>query len=179
MFRDAEYITALVDNFFKQEEIIKRFEMIEENRISGWEIWLQIEFSYFLCKHSSKPEWYREQSYEYDRRQEKIKLRLKPDFLIRKSGWTKDQYMALEFKQDYQALPCFKKMSTDMDKYIKIRQSNNDLRSVWAVGIFHSENIEYVEKTLTDYMESQKMEMAYQDLVVYQIGETNYWVIIW
>ena len=84
MTKDQEYILDIAAKFFKEKEIKKKFQIIQSSNITGWEIWLQIEFAYFLNGFDGQPEWYREFSYEYDRRKEKIKLKLKPDFLIRK-----------------------------------------------------------------------------------------------
>lgn len=178
MNRDYDYILQLITGFFRTKDTVKRFQLIEQNSISGWEIWLQIEFANYLSELEVKPEWYREQSYEYDKRKEKLKLKLKPDFLIRKAGWAKDQYMALEFKQDFRALTCFKKMLDDMKKFEKIKLSNSDLRSVWAVGVFHSENEENIEKSIAKYLESLGNPFVYENLTLEKIGESNYWFIL-
>lgn len=76
MISDSAYILDILEQFFKDKEIKKKFQIIQNSNITGWEIWLQIEFAYFLNGLEGSPEWYRESSYEYDRRKEKIKLRL-------------------------------------------------------------------------------------------------------
>lgn len=72
MSKDHEYILDVVAKFFKEKEIKKKFQIIQDSNITGWEIWLQIEFAYFLNGFDDQPEWYREFSYEYDRRKEKL-----------------------------------------------------------------------------------------------------------
>ncbi|MEJ5034777.1 hypothetical protein WH243_16295 [Acinetobacter sp. MYb177] len=177
MSKDHEYILDVVAKFFKEKEIKKKFQIIQDSNITGWEIWLQIEFAYFLNGFDDQPEWYREFSYEYDRRKEKIKLKLKPDFLIRKKGWKLDEYMALEFKQDVKPVSCLKKMLLDLDKYTKVRKSNNNLRSIWTLGIFYAEDIDAVQdkfsKVLVDHG-YYKLE----NLVIEQINKTNYWFVL-
>lgn len=177
MSKDHEYILDVIAKFFKEKEIKKKFQIIQDSNITGWEIWLQIEFAYFLNGFDDQPEWYREFSYEYDRRKEKIKLKLKPDFLIRKKGWKLDEYMALEFKQDVKPVSCLKKMLLDLDKYTKVRKSNNNLRSIWTLGIFYAEDIDAVQdkfsKVLVDHG-YYKLE----NLVIEQINKTNYWFVL-
>lgn len=178
MSRDFEYIKELLNGFFDNEEIKERFGLIEKNGVTGWEIWLQIEFAHFLTKHESKPDWRREESYQYDKRKEKIKLKLRPDFLIRKKGWRKDEYMALEFKQNSQPRACLKNMLTDLEKYRKILQSHSDLRSIWTVGVFKTENIEDTQDNFSTFFIEQDSDYSVRDLTLSKIGDTSYWFVI-
>ena len=174
MTKDQEYILDIAAKFFKEKEIKKKFQIIQSSNITGWEIWLQIEFAYFLNGFDDQPEWYREFSYEYDRRKEKIKLKLKPDFLIRKKGWKLNEYMALEFKQDVKPVSCLKKMLLDLDKYSKVRKSNDDIRSVWTLGIFYAEDIGSIEDKFSKVLEEHGC-YTLADLTIGQIDKTNYW----
>ncbi|WP_151803058.1 hypothetical protein [Acinetobacter guillouiae] len=177
MSRDFEYILDIAAKFFKEKEIKKKFQIIQSSNITGWEIWLQIEFAYFLSGIDSPPEWYRESSFEYDRRKERIKLKLKPDFLIRKKGWKLDEYMALEFKQDVKPVSCLKKMLSDLDKYSKVRKSNNNLRSIWTLGIFYAEDIDEVQDKFSKVLEEQGV-YTLENLTITQIDKTNYWFVL-
>ncbi|MDR0235867.1 hypothetical protein [Acinetobacter sp.] len=177
MIRDSAYILDILENFFKDKEIKKKFQIIQSSNITGWEIWLQIEFAYFLNGLESSPEWYRESSYEYDRRKEKIKLKLKPDFLIRKKGWRLDEYMALEFKQDMKPVSCLKKMLVDLDKFSKVKKSNDNIRSVWTLGIFYTEDLGDVKAKFSKVLDEHggyKLE----NLTIAQINKTNYWFVL-
>ena len=177
MTKDQEYILDIAAKFFKEKEIKKKFQIIQSSNITGWEIWLQIEFAYFLNGFDDQPEWYREFSYEYDRRKEKIKLKLKPDFLIRKKGWKLDEYMALEFKQDVKPVSCLKKMLLDLDKYSKVRKSNDDIKSVWTLGIFYTEDIGSTEDKFSKVLEEHGCYKL-SNLTIGQIDKTNYWFVL-
>jgi hypothetical protein len=48
MISDSAYILDILEQFFKDKEIKKKFQIIQNSNITGWEIWLQIEFAYFL-----------------------------------------------------------------------------------------------------------------------------------
>ncbi|MCJ8146398.1 hypothetical protein MKI79_05720 [Acinetobacter sp. A3.8] len=175
MDRDLDYIKLLLNDFFNDKLMVEKFELIQKNHVTGWEIWLQIEFAHFLAKHSSSPEWYREESYEYDKRKEKIKLKLRPDFLVRKKGWRINEYMALEFKQNVQPRACLNNMITDLNKYSKIRGSNNDLRSVWTVGVFKTDDIDSTQDHFEKYFSEKDSEFNISDLTISKIANTEYW----
>ncbi|OTA21158.1 hypothetical protein Xbed_00809 [Xenorhabdus beddingii] len=105
--RDFEHLNVLLDNFFSSDEICNRFHLIEQGNITGWEIWLQVEFSYMLSQ--TEHEWWREFAFKYDNRKIKGKKYLRPDFLLRKKGWALDTYMIVEFKQHANPKSCIKK----------------------------------------------------------------------
>ncbi len=81
---DFDYISELLDAFFKQPALRKSFRIICEREITGWEIWFQIEFARFLAEHPAMPEWERERAFQFDYRRESVRSFLKPDFIIRK-----------------------------------------------------------------------------------------------
>lgn len=68
-------------------------------------------------------------------------------------------------------------MLLDLDKYTKVRKSNNNLRSIWTLGIFYAEDIDAVQdkfsKVLVDHG-YYKLE----NLVIEQINKTNYWFVL-
>lgn len=129
MKADFDYLSLLVGEFFLDDHISSRFNMIHDNQISGWEIWLQIEFSHFLTNHASQPEWWREHSLPYDRRMQKEKWSLRPDFLIRKKGWKTETYMVLEIKQHPNPATCMRNMLSDYEKISKMKKSAMQMRS--------------------------------------------------
>lgn len=140
MKEDFSYLSLLIKEFFSSEHIIERLNLIyKDERISGWEIWLQIEFSHFLATHNSEPEWYRESPLKFDRRKEKEKSYFCPDFLIRKKGWTRESYVALEIKQHPIPASCIRNMRSDIDKVSKMRISELNIRTMWVLGIFKAE----------------------------------------
>ncbi|RFD33855.1 hypothetical protein CER19_02525 [Pseudomonas sp. GL93] len=133
---DFEYMHDLLNGFFKMPNIRSALRVIQKQQITGWEIWFQVEFARFLSEHISEPDWEREYAVEFDYRREKLGYFFKPDFIIRKKHWPKDRYVALEIKQHIQLGNCLTNMVADLAKVAKIRKSQLDLRSIWALGIF-------------------------------------------
>ena len=72
---------------------------------------------------------------EYDYRKVKDRSLLRPDFIIRKKGWRLDSFIALEFKQHPDAGACINNMLSDVEKVSRARESEIDIRSMWALGI--------------------------------------------
>ncbi|WP_286751556.1 hypothetical protein [Pseudomonas sp. UBA2522] len=150
---DFEYMSELLHELFNRDCLQSSFNVITDQEITGWEIWFQIEFARFLAEHRSEPEWHREQSLEFDYRMEKQRYFFKPDFIIRKKHWVLDRYIALEIKQHIQQGNCISNMVADLVKVAKVRKSQLDLRSFWALGIFHTDDgasvAELIESKLT------------------------------
>lgn len=136
MNADYYYLSSLLSEFFSQNNIQNRLNIIHEHDISGWETWLQIEFSAFLAAHPSEPDWDREVTLCVDKRKEKNKLTIRPDFIIRKKGWRQERYMALEIKVHPVAKSCIHNMMADFEKLGKMRVSELDVRSYWGLGLF-------------------------------------------
>jgi hypothetical protein len=42
MISDSAYILDILEQFFKDKEIKKKFQIIQNSNITGWEIWLRI-----------------------------------------------------------------------------------------------------------------------------------------
>ncbi|MFP3847794.1 hypothetical protein [Pseudomonas sp. W5-01] len=133
---DFEYMRDLIEDFFKRPAIRSSLKVIDEAGITGWEVWFQIEFARFLAAHDSEPDWGRECAIEFDYRREKNRNFLKADFIIRKKHWAVDRWIALEVKQHVNAGNCINNMVTDLAKVAKMRKSELDMRSIWALGIF-------------------------------------------
>ena len=90
MNADFLYLGELVEEFFHQRRVGKAFSIIENNGITGREVWFQVEFASFLSQHSTEPEWWREWPVEFDGRIEKEHLFCRPDFIIRKKAGVKN-----------------------------------------------------------------------------------------
>ncbi|MBK5400487.1 hypothetical protein JFU47_27845 [Pseudomonas sp. TH39(2020)] len=151
---DFEYVRELLQEFFSRRTLRSAFKVIADQEITGWEIWFQVEFARFLSEHDSQPEWEREFPLEFDYRMEKLRYFFKPDFIIRKKHWPLDRYLALEIKQHQQLGNCISNMIADLTKVAKIRKSELDLRSYWALGVFHTDEEadvpEMIESKLCD-----------------------------
>ncbi|MGR5209723.1 hypothetical protein ACPV4A_04200 [Vibrio rotiferianus] len=135
MKRDFDFVRELVEEFFKQKHIQKRFKHIEDNKITGWEIWFQIEFSVFIDSHILVSQWDREFPYSIDRRSARHRKNMLIDFVIRKKHAALDQYIALEIKQNLSVSSCIRGMMEDICKVWLVKSSEDDLRSMWCLGI--------------------------------------------
>ncbi|MDD2865381.1 MAG: hypothetical protein PHC99_11775 [Methylococcales bacterium] len=149
MRQDFQYLAELIDEFFSDEHITKRFDFIKVQKISGWETWLQIEFANFLNEHSTEPEWARETTLSYDGRKEKEKWLCRPDFIIRKKRTSLNTYVMLEIKQAPSPAECMKLIWGDIEKMSKIRKSELNTRLKCGLAIFHANQVQ-LHKTITE-----------------------------
>ncbi|WP_393949862.1 hypothetical protein [Vibrio cholerae] len=135
--RDYEFVLGLVSSFFGQKHIQKRFQVIENKPITGWEIWFQVEFSVFLEDQleDSLAWWDREFQYSIDRRKARHREHMAIDFVFRKKRAALDQYIALEIKQNTSVKSCIRGMMEDTCKISLVKASHDDLRSMWTLGV--------------------------------------------
>jgi hypothetical protein len=171
---DFDYISELLEEFFKQRSLRKSFRIIFDRDITGWEIWFQIEFARFLAEHPSTPEWERERAFQFDYRRENVKWFLKPDFILRKKGWATERYVALEVKQHANLGNCVSNMIEDLAKVAKIRKSEIDLRSYWALGIFRTDTNLDVEDVVSSKLQDSGLEYHASVSSVNKIARTPY-----
>lgn len=171
---DFDYIAELLEEFFNQRSLRKSFRIIFDGDITGWEIWLQIEFARFLAEHPSTPEWERERAFQFDYRRENVKWFLKPDFILRKKGWAIERYVALEIKQHANLGNCVSNMIDDLAKVAKIRKSEIDLRSYWALGIFRTDPDSDVEEIVASKLQDSGLEYYPSVSSVNKIPRTPY-----
>ena len=68
-------------------------------------------------------------------------------------------------------------MLSDLDKYSKVRKSNNNLRSIWTLGIFYAEDIDEVQDKFSKVLEEQGV-YTLENLTITQIDKTNYWFVL-
>lgn len=176
--RDFQHLNGLLSDFFSQKNIQQKLHIIHEHKITGWEIWLQVEFANMLA--NTEHLYWREQILEFDYRQNKEKYYFRPDFLLRKKGWVQERYMAIEFKQNPHPTTCVKNMASDLKKIGQMRKSELDLRSVWAVGItkvIENDQLHSLAETYLDkkYYQTKNFNKHIQH---YPIGNTPYCYII-
>lgn len=174
MKTDFQYINDLVFDFVTQAQIIDSLQLIHEQDITGWEVWFQVEFSRFLASHHTEPIWDRELGLEFDYRKEKEKYFFKPDFLIRKKGWRKESYAALEIKQHRKASVCVSNMLKDLEKVSKIRNSEIDLRTFWALGLFLTASADNPWQLILDKSQQANIQISQSYSAVYDIPNTKF-----
>ena len=47
--RDFDHLSTLLHLFFTRQDIQQKLNIIDQHNISGWEIWMQIEFANLLA----------------------------------------------------------------------------------------------------------------------------------
>lgn len=171
---EFEYVSELVDEFFCQKKIGNSLSIIEQNEITGWEVWLQIELSHFLSQHHSMPEWWREWPVDFDRRIEKTRTFFRPDFIIRKKGWRKESYVALELKQHPDAGSCFANMLKDIQKVGKARPSSLDIRRMFSLGVHRRKPNSELRDLIVSRFEAAGMEPPTERMVIRYIPGSKY-----
>lgn len=169
---DFEFSKSILEKFFSQTKIQKSLDIIFENDITGWEIWLQIEFATFLTiEYGDEIEWYREYEILTDGRKEKLRKKVSADFIFRRKGFKRDSYIVLEFKQNPSPKSCFSNMLKDVDKIEKVKVSDIDMRNFWVVGIHCKDRMTKAE--IKKYIR-ENCEFVGDDIYTKFISNTNY-----
>ena len=65
--KDFIFLKNLLTEFVSQPHLIRRFQIMKETKISGWEIWFQIELAIFLQQHEDVADWERESRHSIDK----------------------------------------------------------------------------------------------------------------
>ncbi len=131
---DFEFTISLLDSFFAQTKIQKSLQIIKNHSISGWETWVQIEFATFLSSVNDI-ECFREFPLLPDRRKDKQRTMIRPDFILKRKGFSKEEYILLEFKQNsLSTKQCFRGMFNDIKKICSLKGSSA-MKLFLGVGI--------------------------------------------
>ncbi|PSU23177.1 hypothetical protein [Photobacterium kishitanii] len=171
--RDFDFIATLVAAFFQQRHIKKRLELIESKLITGWEVWLQVEFSVFLEAQLEVAYWEREFQYSIDRRKARHREYMAIDFVLRKKNATRGQYIALEVKQNSSVKSCIRGVMKDIHKVALIKGSYDDLRSMWTLGIHPNIDEETLLDIVYEYAEFFDVGLISDCVVTQPIGMTK------
>jgi len=136
---DFQFLKELVSDFFKQDHITIKLCEFDTYGISGWEIWLQVEFATFLYKLKTERKIIshieREVRYKFDKRKSPDKDTCCVDFMIQQKH--KQSSIPLEIKQNKNISDCIRYMLKDVDKYEKIRNSSLiSGRYLWCLGVY-------------------------------------------
>jgi hypothetical protein len=171
---DFEYSEALFKEFFHRRKIQTSIGFFEENEITGWEKWFQLEFARFLYEHEGEPEWWIESSLEFDRRMEKRSKRFRADLLLRKKGWKNDTYTVIEMKQNNDYSVCVTSMVDDLNKLSKAKDSELDTRNIVAVGVYKKTDKMKVKQNTLNKLKQSDWEPEELDIKSYLIPNTGY-----
>nr|WP_318383116.1 hypothetical protein [uncultured Enterobacter sp.] len=176
--RDFDHLTTLSHLFFEREDIRQKLNIIDQYNISGWEIWMQIEFANLLV--STGHEWWREQTLGSDQRKNPGRPSMRTDFLLRKKGWTQESYIALEMKQNIDPTSCVKNMIADLIKTAKIKRSELDLRSFWTLGITRTIERDRLEYLIDKYLDEKyyQTKSRKKHVLLKEIDQTPFCYIV-
>lgn len=169
---DFAFVSELVDDFFRRVTIKRALKIIESHTISGWEKWLQVEFAAFIQGRPDVAEWCREFRYGLDRRVSKSRSTCSVDFSIRQKN--KQSWIAVEMKQIKSPASCIKYMVKDVGKISKIKTSEDDIRSVWCIGVHLVEEPDEAQRLSLYYADQDGISLNKKHFVSKQIGRTGY-----
>lgn len=176
MKRDFEFLTDLVSDFFSRKSVRETLSAIADFEVSGWEKWVQIEFAKFCMAHEEISNWGRELRYELDRRMSNGKSSCSIDFLIRQKR--KQSPMGIEIKQHPSPSGCIKAMLRDVAKVQRIKYSQDDLRSIWCIGIHSVESRAEVGRLVAYHADSMDIEICPDLIFSKEIGRTGFSVTV-
>lgn len=132
--KDRAFILAISEEFFQQENIIKKLNDFNGFGVKGWEIWLQVEYFLFLKSHPNVKNVDREIRCSLDGRKSKTRRSAVLDFMIHEKN--KTSAIPLEIKQDISPTTCLRYMLNDIKKFNNIKYTGiNTSRSLWCLGI--------------------------------------------
>lgn len=174
MKNDFEFVLNLAEEFFGQDEVQSKFKLINEYEFSGWEIWFQIEFASFLQQHDAVAEIIREFGYSIDKRMRGNQSKMYIDFLIRKKRASRSSYIAIEIKQNQSASSCVKGMMSDIQKIWKVKRSEDDLRSMWCLGIYPTVDDEKIMQIIEKQSELVGVDLPEHLIKTKKVPSTNF-----
>lgn len=169
---DLKFLQSITNPFFSQKHIKKTLVAIEEDSISGWEKWLQIEFASFLREHTAVKSWGRESQYKLDKRVAKAAHSCSVDFIIHQKH--KQSHIALELKQINSPSRCISAMIKDIKRLNEIRRSEFDIRSVWCLGVHYLASTDDVKREALYYASKLGVEIKAGLVASRKIGRSGY-----
>jgi hypothetical protein len=171
--KDFIFLKNLLTEFVSQPHLIRRFQIMKETKISGWEIWFQIELAIFLQQHEDVADWERESRHSIDKRKVDWRNNISIDFYIRQR--CAHGLIPLEIKQNEVAKQCIKNMIEDINKFRKIKPSSHKTnREPWCLGIHNKVN----EKTIRDYLTDYDLIYNENYFWIHEIPNTEYMITL-
>lgn len=169
---DFEFICSLASAFFGRPHLKKRLIAISEEKMTGWEKWLQIEFATFVRDHPDIKAWWRESKYQLDGRLLSSRSKCAVDFLVHQRH--KQSHMAIELKQMNSADRCIGAMLKDIVKIGTIKKATFDIRTVWCIGVHHVEDPAEVYRLIKYKADKMNIDIDQNLVKTLKIGRTQY-----
>lgn len=169
---DFKFVYDLSRAFFKKTHIKKTISLIKLESLTGWEKWVQIEFSAHILEHEGIKAWDREYRYKLDQRVRSLRQNCAVDFVVHQKG--KHTHMAIELKVKKTPNSCIRGMARDHNKIAAITKKENDIRSAWCLGIHLSEHEDTVFERVKKHMGDPNIWMDKALFRSETIGKTGY-----
>lgn len=167
--KDFEFLKGILTEFCEQKSFIERLKTIQKTNITGWEIWLQVEFALFLQENPNVAEWEREVRHSLDMRKSDYWNNASIDFYIRQKQ--AHSLIPLEIKQSREASKCIKSMAEDINKFRKVKNSTRITnRELWCMGIH--QKVE--ESTIQNYLARYDCAFYEGCTMSIPIGDTDF-----
>ena len=184
--KDLDFLFNLLVNFVCEDnsnKINSKLSIISknENEITGWETWFQVEFYLYLMEQKQLvKDVVREYPYELDQRTNYAKSTNKGfcrvDIEIcKKKATSEEKWLPLEIKQNRSARTCFKNLLDDCDKYDAIKSTEKlrgNFRYPFFLGIFKDIEKEKLDSLIKEFGINPKFSK------IEKIPNTNYTFIL-
>jgi hypothetical protein len=150
-----------VSDFFDRGTVKRALDLIDEVGITGWEKWWQVEFAAWLADHDAIGDWVMEEVFLTDLRKKSKRDSIAIDLGFRMKGFSVDEMIFLELKQNSDWHRCLENMLSDAEKvygaHSKSLENKIAIRNFFAVGIYPTENT--TKKEIADYIEDRAEEL--------------------
>jgi hypothetical protein len=157
---DFSFVCEQVSSFFSSGSIQRALDAIDEIGITGWEKWWQVEFAIWLSEHEDIGDWVMEEVFLTDLRRKTEKDNIAIDMGFRMKGYSTDEMLFLELKQNDDWRRCIENMLKDVEKVETAQERSVDgkvkIRNFFVVGVYR--NIDVSKKEVHDYIEHRAEE---------------------
>lgn len=174
MQKDFNFLISILDDFFAEDYIQKRLSLIESKEITGWEIWLQVELGIFLDNREEIMDLTRELKYSIDKRKAHNREHIAIDFVFRKKHSNTNKRIALEIKQNRRFSSCLRGMMVDAWKMNLLKSSNDNLRSLWLLGVYSKPEDQNINEMIMYYADTYDVELVKNCIATKSISGTNF-----
>jgi hypothetical protein len=162
---DFDFTWEVLTDFFNQKGIQRALDAIEDNGVTGWEKWWQIELALYLSDHEDVAGWNMEERFYTDLRRSVEKDSIAVDLSFRRKRCAKDAWIFLELKQDADGKRCIDNMLRDAKKVFGAHSRSHEgatVRSFFVAGIYLSESSES-KKDVHDYIADRLSELEMEE----------------
>lgn len=158
---DFLFVKEQIGGFFDSGSIQKGLDIIDNVGITGWEKWWQVELAIWLSEHEDIGGWVMEEAFLTDLRRKGKKDSIAIDIGFRMKGYSTDEMLFLELKQNKNWRWCIENMLIDIDKvesaHVQSIENKVRIRNFFVVGVYLTDDIS--KKEIHDYIESRATKM--------------------